>query len=71
MFYRVTMDLAFTEEDEARDFFHDGEIALPKASIINPGSETEERGYIRLQKCYHDQDPNEPCIELDYQELPD
>ena len=61
MFYRVIATLAFTIEDEATDFYHDCEIALPKASTINPNQPNIERGTIRMQKCYHDETPTKPC----------
>lgn len=61
MFYRVTADLLFEKEDEARDFFHDCELACPKSIIVHPGQPNEERGHCQLVHCRHDQDPNEPC----------
>ena len=36
MFYRVRADLSFTEWDEANDFFHDCQVALPKAKMALP-----------------------------------
>ena len=68
MFYRVTADLPFTEEDEARDFMHDCQVALPKSSTINPNTSQEERGHALLQKCYHDETPAHECeiIEEDF-----
>lgn len=71
MFYRVTADLAFTDHDEATDFYHDCQLALPKASVINPGQDNEERGSILLQVCYHDEHPTKPCEPLDYRDVPD
>lgn len=62
------MNLAFEEEDEAEDFYHDGQIALPKAKVINPGQPNEERGYILLQKCFHDDQPPSPCETIHLQE---
>lgn len=70
MFYRVRADLAFTEKDEANDFAHDCQVALPKANIINPGQENEERGYIMVEKCYHDEDPAKPCDLLGTWQVP-
>jgi len=61
MFYRTTMQLAFTSEDEGKDFYYDGQIALPKAHTINPGQLNEERGHIILERCYHDEEPAKPC----------
>ena len=61
MFYRVSADLLFVNEDEARDFYHDCENACPKSIIINPGQPNEEQGTITLQQCFHDQNPATPC----------
>jgi len=61
MFFRVRANLPFTNEDEANDFYHDCQVAFPKASIINPGLPNQETRSISLGKCYHDQDPTIPC----------
>lgn len=65
MFYRVRTDLAFTESDEAFDFYHDAQIALPKSQCINPGHNTQESGTIVIEMCYHDEPGNKPCEILD------
>ena len=61
MFYRVTLDLIFTSQDEANDFYHDGEIALPKAIVLNPCQPNQECSTILIQKCFHDENPAIPC----------
>jgi len=61
MIWRVRADIPFESEDEARDFYHDCQLALPKGSVINPGLDTEEAGRILLEKCHHDEQPTEPC----------
>lgn len=70
MFYKVTADLFFLIPDEANDFYHDCEIALPKSNTINPDQPNQERGYILLQMCYHDEDPTKPCITLNEASTP-
>lgn len=65
MFYRVHADLPFTDSDEANDFYHDCQVALPKASTIHPGEETEERGTILYEQCFHDETPPKPCLVID------
>lgn len=65
MFYRVHADLSFTDPDEANDFYHDCELACRKAQIINPGATNQESGHIQLEKCFHDETPNLPCILLE------
>jgi len=61
MFYRVRADIIFDVEDEARDFYHDCEIALPKGAIINPDQDNMEISQILLEECYHDESPTQPC----------
>lgn len=70
MFYRVTADLAFTEADEANDFYHDCQLALGKSQTINPGQKNQEKGAILLHQCFHDQDPLAACITLESEETP-
>jgi len=62
MFYRVRADFPFTDEDEANDFFHDCEVAFPKASVINPGQVNEEIPHCHLEKCFHDYATSGPCF---------
>lgn len=70
MFRRVTATLHFTEPDEAKDFYHDCELAILKSQTINPGEVTEERGTIILEECYHDEDPVKPCHVLNMDSTP-
>ncbi|GAI34381.1 unnamed protein product [marine sediment metagenome] len=68
MFYQVTMTCYFTEYDEAFDFFHDGDKALPKADVINPNQPNMEFSSIELLENHHDTDPSEPCKRLHYKD---
>lgn len=61
MFYRVFAFLNFKEPDEARDFYHDCQLALYKSNTINPGLINEEKGRIELQLCHHDETPHLSC----------
>lgn len=70
MFYRVTAILAFISQDEANDFYHDCEVALPKSVTINPDQPNGERGLIQLHNCFHDQDPNIPCQLISREQTP-
>ncbi len=65
MFFRVTANICFTEPDEARDFYHDCEVALPKGAVINPGQINEEKSRILLHQCFHDLDPSLECQIID------
>jgi len=68
MFYRVKADILFSIEDEANDFYHDCEVALPKGSVIHPDEPNQECSHIELHRCYHDLVPNQPCIKVDQQD---
>lgn len=61
MFYRVVATLNFNIEDEAQDFYHDCQLALPQSVTINPGKPNYEQGFIQIHTCYHDSDPSKPC----------
>lgn len=66
MFYQVRANLFFHDEDEAKDFYHDCEVALPKASVINPGTPEQECSTTERIHCQHDELPHEPCFILDH-----
>lgn len=61
MIYQVTANLFFVDPDEAFDFYHDCELALGKASIVNPDSPNTEHSTIQLIMNHHDENPNASC----------
>lgn len=64
MFYAVAAIYTFTSHDEARDFFHDCIMALPKTAVIpniEPYSNCPE---IKFHQCFHDELPAKPCLLL-------
>jgi len=61
MKHQVRANLIFTDEDEARDFYRDCELALAKTGLINPETENLEFSTIELISNNHDQEPNQPC----------
>ncbi|MBA7715053.1 hypothetical protein ES703_124091 [subsurface metagenome] len=71
MFYRLRIDLAFTtipSPDKARLY---AKKLLSQAVVINPGEPNEERGYITLERCHHDELPSQPCEILFNHQVPD
>lgn len=64
MIYQVTANLYFNIEDEAKDFFHDCELAYHKAIPVNPGNDNAEFNTIELIENHHDEDPNQSCTLL-------
>lgn len=61
MIFQVRANLFFAEEDEARDFFHDCELAWYRAHNVNPGQENAELSIAELIENHHDDDPNSIC----------
>lgn len=64
MFYRVVVNLNFNREDIPERAYRDARWLLQNAIVVNPGQPNEERGYIELQQCFHDEDPTRPCVIL-------
>jgi len=61
MIYQVRANLFFDKEDEARDFYHDCELAFAKGISVNPDSENAEFSTIELIDNHHDDDSHQPC----------
>ncbi|MBA7663564.1 hypothetical protein ES703_71609 [subsurface metagenome] len=64
MIYQVRANLYFTKEDEAKDFYHDCELAFFKDTAISSDSLAAEFSIIELIENHHDEDPNAPCCLL-------
>lgn len=65
MFNKVTIILCFEDEGVAQGLFNHAVGQLPKAKTVNSGQENEERGIVRLEECYHDQDEGIPCYVIE------
>jgi len=61
MFYRIRLDLAFENLGVFAGLNGHALGILAQAHTINPGTLTEERGYLIVEECYHDEDPPKPC----------
>jgi len=61
MIYEVRSNLFFAEADEAKDFYHDCEVALDKTMVVNPDSPNSEHPVIELIENHHDENPNGEC----------
>lgn len=68
MLYRITLDLAFHSLDPANDIREEVLRHLDEAVIINPGTAIQESGFIDLEECHHDENPNIPCVSLAHYE---
>lgn len=62
MIYQVRANLYFSEQDEAKDFYHDCDVAFPKATSVNPDTEHAEFSVIELIENHHDESPHTPCL---------
>lgn len=70
MFYRIRIDLAYPEDTNPISILAHTKGLMPGAVIINPGQDNEERGYILLEKCYHDESPTKECEILQNYQVP-
>ncbi len=61
MLYRVFVDMAFEEEDDARDIFDKAIDRAPDAIVINPGATNRESPRAQLLLCGHNDEPSGPC----------
>lgn len=70
MLYRITIDIAFADEDAVDDILDKTFDHWPDAQPINPRQANMEPAFIRIQRCYHDQTPTQPCITTHYVQKP-
>lgn len=61
MIYEVRAKFLFDKPDEARDFYHDCEVAFPKTTSVNPSQENTEFSAAELIENHHDEAPTAPC----------
>lgn len=72
MIYQVTATMFFKDRDEASDFFHDCEVALPKATVVKLGQTDQECSRAVWDECHHDEQPPLPCeVILEIDNCPD
>lgn len=70
MIYRIRIDLAFINPGVYEGLKGHALGILDKAIVINQGEPDEERGYIQIEQCHHDEDPNLPCELLEEHLVP-
>lgn len=61
MFYRIRIDLAFTDYDPLNDLIEEAMRRIADAVTINPGTHFEEKGYMIVEQCFHDEHPSKDC----------
>ena len=60
---KITLILHFNETDQDK-LEQAKDLLLPlyqHAVVVNEGQDNEERGFIQVEKCYHDELPRKPC----------
>ena len=62
MFYRIHIDLAFRDIDPLNDLKEEALRKIPFAFTICPGTPNQERGFIKVEQCYHDEASPIPCV---------
>ncbi len=68
--FRVQCNMIFLSEDEARDTYHDLELALTRAVTLNPFLTIRQTSTIEWHECSHVDDTTTPCTILATQETP-
>lgn len=61
MLHRIRLDLAFDSDDPLNDIKEEVLRHFDEAHTINPGTPYDERGFIIIEECQHDEDPIQPC----------
>jgi len=61
MKYRLTFTIFLDGEEDAEKIFRFIEEKRGIFRTIKKGMPEEERSSVRLEKCYHDEEPPKPC----------
>jgi len=61
MKYRLTFTIFLESEADAETIFRFLEEKRGIFKTIKKGEPEEERSSVRLEKCYHDEEPPKPC----------
>ena len=64
MYYRITLDALVQSLANADGIKERLRTLIPILLIINQGQPNEEHSSITVHKCYHDEDPTKPCVQL-------
>lgn len=61
MIYEVRARILFIVEDEAKDFYHDCEVAFAKGTTILADEEAAEYSITEFIENHHEDNPRQPC----------
>jgi len=59
--YRVSASVYLDEEGEAIRIFEGLKRARDLFLTIRRGEPNEQRSFVALERCYHDEEPPRPC----------
>lgn len=65
MIYQLRINCFFTDQSAFDDVVDKLDDAKGKMTVVNPGQPDQECSVIEQIKCFHDESPHIPCIELD------
>jgi len=63
--WRVRADVILADERRARRLFEAVEEYMRWAETIRPGEPAEEKSWVGLEQCRHDEEPPGPCEEIE------
>jgi len=63
--WRVRADVILSDEGIARGLYQHIAAAVKDAETIRPGEPAEEKSSAVLELCRHDEEPAEPCEEIE------
>ena len=66
MKYQVRANIYFSDENAARSFLYQCQVALRKSTDISPGKPAMELTTIDLIENHHDDDPAAPCKVIEH-----
>lgn len=61
--------MSFDQEADAVNLVEMAQSKIGKAVIINAGLPNEEGSFCKYERCYHDESPSKPCVEISKTEL--
>jgi len=61
MKYRLTFTIFIDDESDAERIYRFLEDKRGIFKTVNKGKPEEERSSVRLERCYHDEEPPKPC----------
>jgi len=61
MKYQIISQLFLDDESSAREIYEYLKERKGLLRTIRPGEVTEQKSFVQLARCYHDEEPPKPC----------